>query len=109
MKGYLKQISGEPRLILDYIVGNYRWYMYKYHIPVLRKHIVEQFESRIIKAYKCYKNKSCYGCGCATPQLFFANKGCSAEKLSSAERVFLTGEDKICYTKMKNKKEWKQK
>jgi hypothetical protein len=103
---YLEQIKKDPKLVWDYIQGSVRTKMF-FNIPyLLRNHIKEQFEWRSTKAVACLVNGSCLSCGCDTPDLFMSNKACSLSKLSSAIRVELVGDDKVCYPKMKNKINW---
>lgn len=74
-----------------YIQGNTRQFLYDKASFLLRKHIKEQYEFRKKVANKeCKENFECKECGCAIPQLFFANKPCKGN----------------CYGKMKTKTNW---
>ena len=101
-----RELLKDPLNIWYYIQGNIRHFFYKNFKYALRKHIIEQFEWRIIKASKCYNNNGgCLCCGCDTPQLFFADKACSVSKISACKLIpELNGE--ICYPKMMNRNSW---
>ena len=79
--------------MIDYLVGNYRYFCYTSVPFLLRKHIKEQYEWRLTQSNpKCLDNGECIMCGCKTPNLMMANRSC---------------EDR-CYPEMLNKKEWKE-
>jgi hypothetical protein len=103
---YLKEIIKDPKNVWYFVQGKGRLKLYL-NIPFLiRTHIKEQFEWRSSKAFACLVNKSCLGCGCDTPDLFMADKACSLSKFPEKVRINLVGNTRICYPKMKNKKEW---
>ena len=80
--------------IKAYITGNYRYTFYysKHFKFVIRKHIMEQIQWRIMAMdRKCFTAGSCQECGCLTTALQMANKACN----------------KPCYPKMMGKKDWR--
>lgn len=91
MINLLKKLKHNPKLVYDYLLGNYRQFMY-YNFPfMLRKHIIEQYEWRLkIMNQTCLNNGECIKCGCQTPNLQFANKACEG----------------ACYPPMVSKKLW---
>lgn len=102
----IRQALRNPKLIYDYIQGYTRMYLDR--VGLLPRHIKEQVEYRKIVAHKCLKNGSCFGCGCKTPELFYCDKGCSLRKFDEDTRLILANRKTICYTKMKNKDEYKR-
>lgn len=66
--------------IKNYIDGNWRYFLYRTFPALLSKYVKREFEDRLTEAKDCYINGSCKSCGCKTPQLFMANKGCSKEE-----------------------------
>lgn len=87
--------------------GFYRQFMYDHFPFMIRDHIKKQYEERISSANKCFLNGMCYGCGCKTPELFFADKACYLSKIENEEhRELLVGRKDVCYGKMLNKKEY---
>jgi len=90
-------LTGKAKLsdVWHFCVGNYRYKLFystkKWKRNLLREHIKEQIEYRIIWMDKqCYDQGSCKICGCETTALQMANKAC----------------DKPCYPPMLSKKEW---
>ena len=87
-------LKGErpPVDMWHYIVGNIRYTLYYSKFKFLiRKHILEQIEQRLIWMDKdCYNEGSCKICGCQTIQLQMCNKSC----------------DKPCYPAIMNRKTW---
>ena len=78
--------------IFAYIIGNYRYWCYNNFKPLLRLHIIEQYEWRLsVMNKECYNSGSCIKCGCDTPALQMANKACEGG----------------CYFEMFDKKKWK--
>ena len=75
-----------------FIQGYYRYYMYTwFKTKLLREHIVNQYETRLNSVdKKCLNDGQCKLCGCAVPQLLWADKAC----------------DKPCYPPMMSKKNW---
>ena len=75
-----------------FIQGYYRYYMYTwFKTKLLREHIVNQYETRLNSVdKKCLNDGQCKLCGCAVPQLLWADKAC----------------DKPCYPHMMNKSTW---
>lgn len=78
-----------------YIQGHTReklyYSKYKWKRLLIRKHIREQFEWRLLQMDKeCYSNGQCKICGCDIPALTFADKSCH----------------KPCYPKMKSRFNW---
>lgn len=60
----------------DWLQGTYRWFMYRKFPLLLRSFVKDAFEKRKELAKDCYLNGSCLHCGCETPQVFFASRGC---------------------------------
>ncbi len=94
----------QPQDALYYWQGVLRWFVYKR--PglrwLLRWHIRQQFEWRKKRASDCYYAGECRCCGCTTPQLFMADKACSAGKKIYPRCQHLTP----CYPKMMNRRAW---
>lgn len=91
----IEDIEEEPRNlqnVLYYLQGNIRYKLfYSRFAFLIRKHILEQINSRILSMKKeCYDTGSCVKCGCATVQLQMCNKACKGS----------------CYPSMQNKKNW---
>lgn len=65
--------------ILAFTQGEFRMFLLRFAPLFIRKHIMEQYEWRGIKAdLRCHENKHCVNCSCMVPDVFMANKGCSA-------------------------------
>lgn len=101
----LSHLQGEPQDVFYYFQGNIRLWLYQNKLTkwLVAKYVAEQYESRIRFASSCYKNGSCLCCGCKTPAVFFADKGCSVEKLPFCEKSFNL---KVCYPPMADKDTW---
>lgn len=63
----------------DFIQGNVRYYLFGIAPFLFTKYFKEKLADRKIKAKPCYDNGACLHCGCTTPQLFYADRGCSKE------------------------------
>lgn len=83
------------RDVLYYLQGKFRaklYYSGRFY-KLLRKHIVEQIDYRILEMNQiCYMRGSCIHCGCETTALQMADKTC----------------DGYCYPTMMNKEEWEK-
>lgn len=89
----LKKLKRNPSKVIDYIIGNYRMFMFKHASFLLRKHIKDQFNYRLsIMNQTCLDNRECIECGCKTPNLQFSNKSCEG----------------LCYPPMVSKNKWKR-
>lgn len=89
----LKRLKRNPKLMWNYFIGNYRSFLYSSRIPLIRKHIREQYEWRLTLANKeCLDNGSCIKCGCKTPNLLFSPEACEG----------------ACYSRLVSKKLWKK-
>lgn len=79
--------------VINYLIGNIRYWLYNSKFRFLiRKHIREQYEHRLLLMRKeCFDNGACVKCGCITPNLQMAPKAC----------------DGYCYPKMISAKSWK--
>jgi len=55
-------------------------FLYIYFPSVLRSHVKRHIRYRFFKGKRCLENTECYACGCDTPGVFFASKGCEALK-----------------------------
>ena len=91
----LNHLKNKPLDAWYYIQGNYRLLCYNKARFLLRKSIIRKFEERCRLAKPCLDNTECYACGCDTPALFFADKGCQAKKYLNREP---------CYSPMKKMK-----
>lgn len=93
MINLVKKLRRNPRLMWNYFLGNYRYFLYKNNIPLIRKHIKEQYEWRLELANpSCLDNGACIKCGCTTPQLLFSPESCEGS----------------CYSDLVSRKLWKQ-
>lgn len=79
------------------IQGETRMFLYTYLPFMVRFKVRRMFEERKVAAKKCLENKSCVFCGCKTPSLFFANKGCGLSKLTPENREIVAGRKSACY------------
>jgi len=94
LKYFIKWIKGEiPRVDAWYFIqGHCRQTLYYSYPALLRKHIKEQIEWRMLVVDKeCWNSGQCKICGCSQPALLMCDKPC----------------DKPCYFPMLNKGEWK--
>jgi hypothetical protein len=103
---YIKQAINNPEDMWYFVQGETRQFLYNNLPFLLRTHIKEQYVYRLGAASKCTENKSCIICSCSTPSLYFANKACSAKKLSYSNRKIMLGTTEFCYDEMLNKKQW---
>jgi hypothetical protein len=78
--------------IADYIEGKYRLWLHKNNM--LSNYYIGMVEHRKDKAQPCLYNGECFHCGCKTPDLFYASRGCSKE-------------EDPCYKQEKKSKIWK--
>jgi|GEM_PF-3310677 len=94
----------DPEDAFYYWQGVLRWYCYKRPRLrwLIRTHIQEQFEFRKKAASRCYRNGECICCGCTTPQLFMADKPCSAGK----PRFQRCPVKQPCYPRMMSRTQW---
>lgn len=81
--------------VLCFIQGWVRYYLVKYVPFLVRRHIREQIAWREKQAHPFCKNQGQCICGCAIPQLHYADKRCGVG-------------DIFCYPKMMNKNEWRK-
>ncbi len=85
-----------------FIQGTTRYWLYQKAPALLRAHIVSQYEWRKRQAIACYQAGECKCCKCRTPELFFANKPCSA-----GNPAYLNCKTQTpCYQAMMNQWEW---
>lgn len=94
LKYFVKWVKGEiPRIDAWYFIqGHYREWLYYTYPALLRKHIKEQIDWRMIVVDKeCWNTGACKICGCSQPALLMSDKAC----------------DKPCYFSMLNKKSWR--
>lgn len=81
--------------IISFFEGNFRYILYKnrFRNILIRRFIREQINYRLrVMRVSCYSNGSCEVCGCETPALQMATKGCAGD----------------CYPKLLSKSKWKQ-
>ena len=104
------------RKILDYLVGNYRHFLY--YRPFLKKrfmrqHIAEQIFYRIKSMdKKCFYEASCKECGCKCTELQMCNSpcegGCYPEMLDKfGWKVFKSATINRYYIQLNNKVMWR--
>jgi hypothetical protein len=75
---------------------------------LIRPHILEQYHYRIGSALECFKLGACKACGCKTPDLFMANKGCESAAYTVKNRMKILNQEHICYGKMLSKIDWEK-
>jgi len=82
LRNTITHLRAQPQDALYYIQGVLRYALYRNPRLrfLLRWHILAQYEERKKLAQPCYFAGECRCCGCDTPQLFFADKPCSAGK-----------------------------
>ena len=77
-----RQLRNSPELAFEYIVGTTRYFCYTHGLSFLiRPSVVNIYRHRIIWASPCVAKGECICCGCKTPDLMFAPKGCSSEEM----------------------------
>lgn len=104
----LKKAKDDPINMWWYVQGTFRMWLYNHARWALRKHIVEQFEWRKGRAGQCTINKSCLFCGCTTPDLYFADKGCGLAKVNDDfTRILIAKRKTVCYPPMMTAQKWK--
>lgn len=97
----------DPKSVWYFIQGYVRMFVLSIIPDLMRSHIREQYYYRILRADKCYSNGSCLSCGCKTPEVFMANKGCSLAKYDDRSfRKLLAGRATVCYGEMMSRKSW---
>lgn len=108
LKNIIQLIRYDPLNIFWYVQGNLRMFLWLYFPLFIRKHIEEQFLYRFYEAKSCTQNEACLFCGCSTRKgLYFANKGCSLEKIKDDYiKNYVTGRTIACYPKMMSKYNW---
>lgn len=102
----VKKVRKKPEDVYWYIQGTARMFLYDAAPWLIRKHILEQFQDRRLKAISCSEKGSCKFCGCKTDDLFFANKPCSLSELSLRNRKLLYKQEDPCYGEMMSRQEW---
>ena len=88
IKHYFEEIKGCYNAgrfwycVKAFLQGSIRMRMFKNRVLKnwLSNYVINTYAERIIKANECYLNGKCTHCGCKTPDLFFANRACSAEE-----------------------------
>lgn len=100
----IAHIKADPADAWYYWQGTIRYHVYRRWPFLLRAHIREQYEYRKKAAEPCYITGSCRCCGCRTPELFFADKGCSISKKGSPPHCKFLGP--ACYPEMMNRQDW---
>lgn len=76
--------------IRDYLQGMIRMFFYKrkwLKFFFLSNYVIKEFENRKKLAKNCYENGKCTHCGCKTPELFFANRGCSNKEIPCYKKL----------------------
>lgn len=100
LKQAIKYFINEPKSAIHWITGEFWYYIYsEFGRDYVPERIRVQSEWRwFIKANKqCVAGKECRACGCRTPSLFFAQKGCEADTWLGEE---------VCYPPMLTRKQW---
>ena len=94
----------QPEDAFYFFQGIFRYWIYKraYLKWLLRWHIRDQYESRKVWAQDCYFAGECRCCGCRTPEVFFADKACSAGKPKYAHCQI----KQPCYPKLMSRTAW---
>lgn len=73
----IKRLLNDPKAAWWYLQGTVRQLLYDHAPYLLRRKIRFMYYHRIMSAKECFDNGECLNCGCRTPDLFFADKGCS--------------------------------
>lgn len=100
LKDAIRYFINDPSSAKEFFTGEF-WYFI--HQKLGSKYVPERIRLQsewrwLLKADKrCIEGRECRACGCRTPSLFFAPKGCEAD-------IWL-GEEP-CYPKMISRKEW---
>lgn len=108
IKETIAHLRKSPKDAWYYVQGSLRFKIYKSKLRwILRRHIIEQVEWRRDQAaLPCFRNGTCFCCGCNTPAVFFAHKGCAVGKARYAKECRSKGENP-CYPALMSKKDWK--
>lgn len=82
----------DPKSVYYFVQAYYRIFLERigYLNYDLKSEIIDR---KLHLAKKCTKNGACLACGCKTPDLYYANKACSAPKW--------LGQD-ACYPELQN-------
>lgn len=100
-KETISRLRKDPKDAWYYVQGSVRYWLYTNgYKGLIRGHIREQYEYRKKAASACYKAGECRCCSCRTPELFFADKGCSIGKKGMPGHCQLINEGKPCYGPM---------
>lgn len=91
-------VVNNPVDVWYFIQGEFRYLLYRKAAWALSDAIKAVYHQRIKLAKECYDNGECVCCGCTTPSLFFADKGCARLKYQD----ICPG--KPCYLPMKKMK-----
>lgn len=102
LKEILIRLRNDPKEAVHYVVGSTVLFMEgrKWLRWLLPFHVRFWLEYRKIRAKDCLYNGECFCCGCDTPGVFGATKGCKAYKYRENP---LCGSRKTCYPPMYNK------
>lgn len=111
VRQYVSHLREHPSDAFYYAQGVLRFWLYRKARWALRLHILQQFEYRKKAAQPCYYSGSCRCCGCRTPELFFADKGCSVGKKGMPRHCNSiktpVGVGKPCYGPMLDADNWR--
>ncbi|CCH01254.1 hypothetical protein FAES_3245 [Fibrella aestuarina BUZ 2] len=82
----IRHLRAKPADAIWFWQGTVRYWLFQYAPFLLGRNLKASVETRKRQAWSCYTNGSCMCCGCPTPQLFWADKGCSAGSAQSPPR-----------------------
>ena len=104
LKRIIQELRDDPKNAIHFIVGYLVIFLHdrKYLNWLLPFHVRFWVEYRKIRAEECYNNGECVCCGCTTPELFGATKGCKAYKYRGMG--FCEADKKVCYPPLMNRK-----
>jgi hypothetical protein len=72
-----------PEQVADYVEGKFFQRLHEWKIVTAN----EVLEHRKEAASDCYLNGECLHCGCKTPDVFYASRGCSKEENPCYEAI----------------------
>lgn len=78
LKQYFRKLNKEN--FINFTIGNIRYYVYLVFPILIRPKIKQIFNERKAACPECLENGEAICCGCETPQVFFAPKGCKFNK-----------------------------
>lgn len=91
----MEVLKKNPKIVLYYLIGNYRYYIYYSKFRwLLRKSVIKTIE-RLLKNIdtECFNQASCKKCGCKVPQQNFGGKPCDCAWLSINGKKLIINKD----------------